>query len=207
MSNVETRRGRPVDRQARAERRAQILDAAHQCFSRKGFHATTTAEISAEAQISVAGLYQYFPSKDDLLQELIEQDLTDSIALVEAIMAGNDFFDSAESILLQAMQDERQAAMARIRLEILAEASRSPRIAAILASSDQRFTAAMVRAITLAQTKGQVAADVDPFELAVALTCLADGLFGRLCLPPYARGPFVTASVQMIRRAAAPTKP
>lgn len=203
-SNLHTRRGRPADPRARAERRGQILEAAHRCFARKGFHATTTAEISAEAEISAAGLYQYFSSKDDLILELIEIDLAESIALVDTIIASDDFFDSVEQTLRDTLQDERQAENAQIRLEILAEASRSPQIAAVLASSDQRFNAAMVRAITLAQAKGQVAADIDPFELSIALTCLADGLFGRLCLPAYARGPFVAAGIKMIRRAAAP---
>lgn len=203
-SNLQARRGRPADPQARAEKRAQILHAAHKCFARKGFHLTTTAEISAEAGVSVAGLYQYFSSKDDLILELVEQDLADSIAMVESIVASDNFFDGAERILLEAVQDERQQAMSQIRLEILAEASRSPAVAAVLASSDQRFNAAMVRAISLAQANGQIAADVDPYDLSIALVCMADGVFGRLCLPAFARGPFVAASVKMMRRAAAP---
>ena len=43
--------GRPVNSEARAQRRAQILDGARACFLRKGFHAATTAEISAEAGV------------------------------------------------------------------------------------------------------------------------------------------------------------
>jgi AcrR family transcriptional regulator len=90
-SNIAARRGRPADPQARAKRRSQILEAAHRCFARKGFHLTTAAEISAEAEISVAGLYQYFPSKDDLILALIELDLAESVGLIEVLMASENF--------------------------------------------------------------------------------------------------------------------
>jgi hypothetical protein len=102
------------------------------------------------------------------------------------------------------MQDERQQAMSRLRLEIIAEASRKPEIAEIAISGDQRFTTAMVRAVTLAQAKGQIASSVDPYELTIAFNCIMDGLFGRICLPGYARAQLVTACVDMMRRAAVP---
>ena len=84
-SNQRRALGRPVNSEARAVRRAQILDGARACFLRKGFHAATTAEISAEAGVSVANLYQYFPAKDDLVQALIEDDLAEDLALVRVV--------------------------------------------------------------------------------------------------------------------------
>lgn len=197
------RRGRPADPEARAERRAQILQAAHRCFLRKGFHAATTAEISAEAEISVAGLYQYFSSKEDLILALIELDLAENIALIKQLSKGDDFFVAAEQVAREMANMPFYHSLAKLRLEIMAEACRSPAVAEMMASAEQRSMAALVQAATLAQTRGQIAADVDPYEFALALNCLSDGLMGRVCLPSFARGPFVSACLNLLRRAGA----
>ena len=54
-------------RLTKAEREAQILDAATKVFASKGFRAATTKEIAAEAGVSEGTIYNYFDSKYDLL--------------------------------------------------------------------------------------------------------------------------------------------
>ena len=53
-------------------RRQQILDAALRCFSRDGFHATTTADIVRESGVSQGTLYLYFATKDDIIVALAD---------------------------------------------------------------------------------------------------------------------------------------
>jgi AcrR family transcriptional regulator len=68
-------------------RRDQILEAALHLFSRKGFAESSVDEIAAEAGLGKATLYLYFPSKEILLQRLVDRyrlapdlgDLIDSI--------------------------------------------------------------------------------------------------------------------------------
>jgi TetR/AcrR family transcriptional regulator, cholesterol catabolism regulator len=50
-----------------AERRRGIVEAAVGLFVRKGYHATTTREIARAAGVSNGLLYEYVPSKEDLL--------------------------------------------------------------------------------------------------------------------------------------------
>jgi TetR/AcrR family transcriptional repressor of uid operon len=198
------RRGRPSDPAARAERQGQILEAAHLCFLRRGFHATTTAEISAEAGISIAGLYQYFENKEALVLALVEKDLDLGIALIDQLREAEDFLFVVEQILGALATDPVIESMARLRVEIVAEASRSPVVADMLVASDVRMTAALVQVIVSAQGQGQIDPDLDPHEMALAVSCLCDGIYGRLCLPEAARGPFVSAALAMIRRTIAP---
>lgn len=49
-----------------AARRRSIVVAACSVFSKKGYQATTMAEIAREAGISPGAIYRYFPSKDEL---------------------------------------------------------------------------------------------------------------------------------------------
>src|SRR5271154_1062120 len=54
----------------RETRRQQILEAALRCFSRDGFHNTTTADIVRESGVSQGTLYLYFATKDDIILAL-----------------------------------------------------------------------------------------------------------------------------------------
>lgn len=49
-----------------AARRETILRAARTCFARKGFVATTIADLSAEAGVSAGGIYTHFDNKHAL---------------------------------------------------------------------------------------------------------------------------------------------
>ncbi|NNH73023.1 TetR/AcrR family transcriptional regulator [Nocardia uniformis] len=51
-------------------RRQQILDAAQQCFARKGLHAATMQDVFAEAGLSAGAVYRYFKSKGDIIAAL-----------------------------------------------------------------------------------------------------------------------------------------
>ena len=53
-------------------RRDQILDAALRIFARKGFAESTVDEIAVAAGLAKATLYLYFPSKEVLLQKLVD---------------------------------------------------------------------------------------------------------------------------------------
>lgn len=55
-----------------ADRRNQIIEAAFQVFSRKGFKGATNREIAAEAGITPGLLYWYFQNKEDLFQAVID---------------------------------------------------------------------------------------------------------------------------------------
>jgi AcrR family transcriptional regulator len=59
-------------RNARGERRvASLLDAAGRVFGDLGYHGTTTNAIAAEARVSPATLYQFFPNKEAIADALV----------------------------------------------------------------------------------------------------------------------------------------
>ncbi len=60
----------------REERRRQILEAARQVFSQKGFDATNVSDVAAAADVSQGTIYHYFDSKDDLFMAVFEDWLT-----------------------------------------------------------------------------------------------------------------------------------
>ncbi|NDL55895.1 TetR/AcrR family transcriptional regulator [Phytoactinopolyspora mesophila] len=63
----------PHRRMRRAERRAQILDAATKAFARSGFAATSLDHIVTEAGITRVLLYRHFDSKADMYRAVLER--------------------------------------------------------------------------------------------------------------------------------------
>lgn len=52
------------------DKRTAILEAALKLFTERGFHGTSTAQISKEAGVATGTLFNYFPTKEDLINSL-----------------------------------------------------------------------------------------------------------------------------------------
>lgn len=57
----------------RKSSKAKILNVALELFAKKGFHATSISQIAQKAKISKGLMYNYFASKEKLLDEIIQQ--------------------------------------------------------------------------------------------------------------------------------------
>lgn len=63
---------RRVPRQARSQQRVNLLlDTAARVFAEVGFEAATTNAIAARAGVPIGSLYQFFPSKEAILDALV----------------------------------------------------------------------------------------------------------------------------------------
>lgn len=79
-----TRRSRPES----AQKRLQILDAAARAISRRGFHGMSMRELAAETGQAVAGFYNYFSSKEEVLFRIQELAFETMIATAEDALRG-----------------------------------------------------------------------------------------------------------------------
>lgn len=71
----------------RSQRRELLLQAAARVFGRKPFDEASMQEVAAEAQIGMQGLYEHFPSKQELYEQVILQRALAYQARAEAILA------------------------------------------------------------------------------------------------------------------------
>lgn len=70
-----------------AHRYQTITQAALQVFARKGYHQASIREIARAADLSLAGLYHYVGSKDELLFLVIDQALDTLLTRLDAALA------------------------------------------------------------------------------------------------------------------------
>lgn len=121
-------------RQRRPEARPdEILDAALAVFTEQGFASARVEDIARRAGLSKGAVYLYFPSKDAMLNALVEQSagkLARAAEQLVAIGAPGDPEAALRSLLkmlMTAMADPDISAAPRL---VLTEAGRSPEIAA-----------------------------------------------------------------------------
>jgi AcrR family transcriptional regulator len=57
----------------RENKRSQIIDAAIECFAKRGYHAVSISELAEFAGISKGLMYNYFKSKDELLKNIFNE--------------------------------------------------------------------------------------------------------------------------------------
>jgi TetR/AcrR family transcriptional regulator, cholesterol catabolism regulator len=82
------------------EKRKAIVTAAARVFQKRGYEATSLAQIATEAGTDRATLYYYASSKQDLFDEVIRQASEKNLAAVEAIVASGA---SASEKLIEAL--------------------------------------------------------------------------------------------------------
>jgi AcrR family transcriptional regulator len=67
--------------------REELLAAAAELFTTRGYTATTTRALAERAGIRQASMYHYVGGKEDLLAELLESTVTPSLALAGTLLA------------------------------------------------------------------------------------------------------------------------
>ncbi|WP_375143603.1 TetR/AcrR family transcriptional regulator [Bradyrhizobium sp. CCGUVB14] len=164
---------RKVDPVKHELKRQEILGAAIRCFIRDGFRGASTTDICTEARISPGHLYHYFPSKEAIIEAMIDMGLAHAAERFEGILAADDVIDA----LLADIEDNslRFRPAQALNLDGLAEAARNPDFAKII----ERHTAAVRRMwsdfLRHAQQQGRVDPGLDPDATANILIALIDG--------------------------------
>jgi len=124
----------------RAEaRRATILETADRLFTERGFHGTGMAQIAAESGVKIGQIYRDFASKEDIVAALAEQNVSSWLEedVLSAAVAAGDLHAIRSWIRRFEGQDDK-VDECRLMTEIVAEAGRNARIAAIHRRIDDR---------------------------------------------------------------------
>jgi TetR/AcrR family transcriptional regulator, repressor for uid operon len=125
-------------RLSREERQQHILDATLRCVRRSGFHGASMADIAAEAKISVGVIYRYFANKEAIVEAIVASDLADMRAKFAEWedLPDERLLDVLLDTLADAIEHKYTPDNAALALEVLAEAGRNARVAAIVRNSD-----------------------------------------------------------------------
>lgn len=175
---------RKLDPEKHAARRQMIVEAAKGCFTRKGFHQTSTAEICAEAGMSPGNLFHYFSSKKAIIAAIVEQERRDTARYFEEIGATGDRFDVLRSFMDIILTLAADPGFAGLALEISAEATRDRDVAVLVRRNDRELRAHLEKLLTEAVQRGDVDSGLEPATAATWIAAIVDGIFGRVAADP-----------------------
>jgi AcrR family transcriptional regulator len=95
------------------------------------------AEIAQAAGLSVGQIYRYFENKEAIIRDIVARDLAEKRDEFSKLQSsGEPLTEAIINNCSQAVDDQYDVARSALTLEVLAEAARNPRVAAILEDAD-----------------------------------------------------------------------
>ena len=137
---------RRTDPERAQNRRNQVLEAAAVCFARSGFHGASMSEISKQAGMSAGHIYNYFDGKDAIILAFVAREAEHVSGLLRDLASRED---PLEAILEDApihIDESLDPQPWSVPLEMFAEASRNPVIAAKMRENEE-VSRAQLRAL------------------------------------------------------------
>jgi len=184
--SASTRRRRAVSDEDKSKRRDEIMAAAKEVFARKGFHATTIADIAKQAGLAYGSVYWYFDSKDELFHALMaaeEGALRNHVAAALAALGqpvdGQEVpFRALLESSVQATLEFFEADKATVKLLFRDAYALGERFEKHLGGIYERFIDDIETVIVAAQQRGEVVA-APPRMVAYTLAALVGQLAHR----------------------------
>lgn len=164
-------------------RRQQILDAAAAGFVRHGFHGTSIATISKMAGMSPGHIYHFFANKEAIIAALVERKLEESLALMRQFDDADDAFQSMLDRVDLGVNQKTDPNHAALEIEILAEATRNPQVAAMVQAADVAMHEQVRKLLQRARLACGLSGEVDPAVTEIT-RALFDGLTARAITNP-----------------------
>ena len=166
---------------SRAEaRRAQILAAASDCFRAHGFHGASISQISKTAGMSAGHIYHYFENKEAIIAAIVAHDLDWLLTLSASWRAADDVLEAMIDGTAEGVKRNLDRGTAGLNLEILAESSRNPEVAAIVQNASKRCNENISEILRLVRTaKGLSTDDATIATMIDVLGTMFEGVLAR----------------------------
>lgn len=153
------------------------VERAKDVFWRRGFHATSVADLAGELRLGPGSLYAAFDSKEGLYQRAFERYCTDQVdQLVAALEEGLDIRTAVRQLLLGLMEADLDDPRGCFLVNSITERHDHPATMRRVASTLQRVESALAGALERAKARGELSPERDPIEISRFLLTFIQGL-------------------------------
>jgi TetR/AcrR family transcriptional repressor of nem operon len=154
------------------------LRAAMHCFWRKGYDATSIADLVEATGVARQSLYNTFGDKHELYLQALARYDRDVDALLAPLLADGAGLDAIRGYVEHALETQRRARctgclIARSALEV---GDRDKAVRTVVETAARRVRAALESAVESARERGEIASTRAPAELANYLFGVLNGL-------------------------------
>ena len=169
------------------KRREQILQAAVRCASRKGFQRTTMRDICREANLSTGAVYNYFKSKEEILEALTSMGREMKRSIFEDLKNAKSAREALQELfryVFLAYRNESFRICGPIDVDTYSEAVRNERVRRIFLEELESLVTPISEIIDFWQERGEIRGDIDSLYLANCLVALTVGIKIHLLIQP-----------------------
>jgi AcrR family transcriptional regulator len=167
-------------------RRNEILQAAFDCFLEKGFHHTTMQDIYQATNLSPGAVYNYFPSKEDIVVAALEQVTDWTLSSLTSVISDNPD-ESLVNIIRFWLSAIKQGDIGKgisVQLEFYAEAARNDGIRTAVLRNQATTHKKLIELIEQYQRAGAINPGLDPLSIARTIMGMVFGIMIHKSLEP-----------------------
>jgi AcrR family transcriptional regulator len=163
----------------RHNRRRQILDAAVECFTRRGFQRTSMEDIICESNLSTGAIYSYFQSKDQIIETLADKRHARERQFIQQAVVCGDWTECLDLLVksfYESLEDPMERKERRLGIHLWAEALCNSKVLRLIRRGINQPLELLSRAIAEGQADGKVRGEIDPDATARVLIAVFHGV-------------------------------
>jgi AcrR family transcriptional regulator len=167
------------------QRRGQMLQAALEVISERGFADTRIADVAERIGISPALVIYYFKTKEKLLTEAIrhyeDSWYADGKRRMDKLATAAERLEEFVAMNLLPDREPEPESTWRLWLDFWTQAARNPDVANVRQEFDLRWRELVISVVLAGQRAGEFA-DIDPHPFSIVVNALVDGLAIQIAL-------------------------
>lgn len=127
--------------QARAQETVQkIIDAANNLMLKSGVTSLTIRKVAKEAGLGVGSIYDYFPNKQALMEEICEQRLAHRLEVFEKTLLQSSNKDMSEELAAYRSEVDKAHLSSRLGIELRHYSEQNPGLRKIVKKYEKKLT-------------------------------------------------------------------
>lgn len=160
--------------QTRADRRSALVLAAYRQIAARGFEGLRTREVAAEVGVNIATLHYYFPTKEKLIEGVVEHAMQRFRSTLEPHGSSADQLRNYLRAVRRLVQDEPE--LGAVMGELMLRSSRDPALAGTMEQMYEVWHRTMRGLLKRAVKEGHMRPDVDSDEVAAIIVATLTGV-------------------------------
>lgn len=166
----------PSRSERREQQTARIMEAAKTCFVRSGFKGASMQELCQEAEMSPGALYRYFPSKEAIIEAIVEEDRKRDAEILSRMMDNDDVVEGIIESFMAHMKLVHETGFSALFTEVRAEAMRNGRVAEACDRNMEQLRTAFRAYLQKASDRGAIDPEIPLDTLITMMFALGEGL-------------------------------
>jgi AcrR family transcriptional regulator len=168
-----------ISDEAKEVRKIAILEAAHQCFSEKGYYETSIDDIVRVSNMSKGAIYTYFASKEEIFISLMHHLTERSFKEVREAFANlNTATAKLQYLIHRNIQlFEQRNFLQRVQFEFWLYSSSSPKLKDLMEQRRRKFNELIQSILVEGMKNGEFRQDLDAEAAATLYWPFRDGIW------------------------------